>query len=127
MPYSVHQLPGGPAMRSIVVACAFALAFHDVAAAPVSLPDGNQIDKVDFERHVQALLGRNGCSAGGCHGSFQGKGGLNLSLFGYAPESDHRSLVGDAFGRRISPHDPDQSLMLLKATGQVAHGGGKRI
>src|SRR5262245_41539841 len=97
------------------------------SAAPVELPDGNRIEKVDFERHVQALFGRLGCSAGACHGSFQGKGGLYLSLFGYSPEKDHLAFTRDAMGRRISAANPDQSLLLLKATGQVPHGGGKRI
>jgi hypothetical protein len=82
---------------------------------------------VDFERHIVGLLGKLGCNAGACHGSFQGKGGLFLSLFSYAPEKDHKSLVKDAFGRRVNPSDPDASLLLLKATGVVPHGGGQRL
>jgi hypothetical protein len=97
-----------------------------VDAAPVKIP-GGQIDQVDFERHVTGLLGRSGCSAGACHGSFQGKGGLYLSLFGYSPEKDHLAFTREGMGRRINPVDPDQSLLLLKATGQVPHGGGKRF
>ncbi len=93
----------------------------------VTLPDGRTIGKVDFEKHVAGLLGRTGCSAGACHGSFQGKGGFYLSLFGYSPEKDYQSIVREALGRRINRIDPDQSLILLKATGQVAHGGGKRF
>lgn len=83
--------------------------------------------KVDFERHVVGLLGKLGCNAGACHGSFQGKGGLFLSLFSYAPEKDYKSLVRDAFGRRINLNDPAHSLVLLKATGVVPHGGGQRM
>ena len=33
-----------------------------------------------------ACFGRMGCNAGSCHGSFQGKGGFRLSLFGYDPD-----------------------------------------
>lgn len=82
---------------------------------------------VDFDRHVVGLLGKLGCNAGSCHGSFQGKGGLFLSLFSYAPEKDYKSLVKDAFGRRIDTLAPASSLLLLKATGQVPHGGGQRL
>ena len=55
------------------------------ADAAVVLPDQGTVEKVDFERHIMGLFGRLGCSAGSCHGSFQGKGGLQLSLFGYDP------------------------------------------
>lgn len=54
---------------------------------------------VDFERNVQGLLGRMGCNTGSCHGSFQGKGGLYLSLFGYSPEKDYLALTRDSMGR----------------------------
>jgi hypothetical protein len=81
----------------------------------------------DFERHVIGLLGKSGCSAGACHGSFQGKGGLRLSLFGFEPEKDHLALTRGGGGRRVNPVNPDESLLLLKATGRVPHGGGKRF
>jgi hypothetical protein len=32
---------------------------------------------------VGPLLGRLGCNGRACHGSFQGQGGFQLSLFGY--------------------------------------------
>ena len=83
--------------------------------------------KVDFERHVMGLLSRTGCNSGSCHGSFQGKNGFRLSLFGADPAKDYAALTRDLLGRRVDPLRPDQSLMLLKATGQIAHGGGQRI
>ncbi len=82
---------------------------------------------VDFERHVMGLFGRMGCNAGSCHGSFQGKGGFRLSLFGYAPDKDYLAVTRDNFGRRINRGDPERSLLLLKATGQIEHGGGVRF
>jgi hypothetical protein len=85
------------------------------------------IESVDFERHVMGLFGRMGCNAGSCHGSFQGKGGFRLSLFGYAPDKDYTAVTRDNFGRRINVADPDNSLLLLKASGQVEHGGGVRF
>ena len=96
-------------------------------SADVNLPDGKKVDQVDFERHVMGLLGRMGCNSGSCHGSFQGKGGFRLSLFGYEPAKDYLALTRDELGRRVNPVDPDNSLLLLKATGQVAHGGGMRF
>src|SRR5437764_15034644 len=94
---------------------------------PVRLPGGSELPAVDFERHVVSLFGKAGCNTGACHGSFQGKGGLRLSLFGYDPAKDFRALTRDGEGRRVNRYDPDQSVLLLKATGQVSHGGGRRI
>jgi hypothetical protein len=95
--------------------------------AAVTLPSGAKLEQVDFERHVMGLFGRSGCNAGGCHGSFQGKGGFQLSLFGYAPEKDYVSLTRGTLGRRVDTTDPDNSLLLLKATGHVKHEGGVRF
>ncbi len=98
-----------------------------VGADPVRLPDGVEIAVVDFDRHVAGLFGRLGCNTGACHGSFQGRGGLSLSLFGHDPALDFRSLTRDAMGRRVAPLDPDRSLLLLKATGRIPHEGGRRF
>ena len=97
------------------------------ARAAVELPGGTTVEQVDFERHVMGVLGRMGCASGSCHGSFQGKGNFRLSLFGYDPAKDHYALFRDGNGRRIDLADPDQSLLLLKATGQSAHGGQTRF
>jgi len=88
---------------------------------------GAPIGKVDFERHVMGLFGRLGCNSGSCHGSFQGKGGFRLSLFGYEPEKDYRAVTRDLEGRRIDRNNPDNSLLLLKSTGRVDHGGQVRF
>jgi hypothetical protein len=93
----------------------------------VRLPNGTELRAVDFDRHVASLLGRLGCNAGSCHGSFQGRGGLNLSLFGHDPAHDFQALTRDALGRRVDVLDPDRSLLLKKATGQVPHEGGQRF
>ncbi len=97
------------------------------ASAAVPLPRNATVEQVDFERHVMGLFGRMGCNMGSCHGSFQGKGGFRLSLFGYEPDKDYLSVTRDNFGRRLNPSDPDSSLLLLKASGQVEHGGGVRF
>ncbi len=97
------------------------------ARAAVKLPAGETVEKVDFERHVMGVFGRMGCNSGSCHGSFQGKGGFRLSLFGYDPAKDYLALTRDAEGRRLNRADPDDSLLLLKATGRVPHEGQTRF
>jgi hypothetical protein len=111
---------------SFIAVLALAVASAARAEA-VRLPGGAELREVDFERHVAPLLVRSGCSAGACHGSFQGKGGLRLSLFGHAPGKDYLALTRDGLGRRIDRADPDRSLLLLKPTGRVAHEGGRRF
>lgn len=74
----------------------------------------------DFQRHVVPLLGRLGCNSAKCHGSFQGQGNLRLSLFGFDFQSDHRALRADSHsesGPRLRPGDPENSLIVMKATG----------
>src|SRR5437763_1059615 len=92
--------------------------------APTSLPAA---DPVGFTRDVVPALTRAGCNSGSCHGSFQGRGGFRLSLLGFDPAADHEAIVREARGRRVFPARPDHSLLLLKPTGTVAHGGGKRL
>jgi hypothetical protein len=96
-------------------------------AGPVVLPNGATLRDVNFERHVAPLLGRHGCNTGACHGSFQGKGGLYLSLFGYSAANDFAALTRDGMGRRVNVADPGQSLLLLKPTAQLPHEGGLRF
>lgn len=93
----------------------------------VTLPNGSDLHDVDFDRHVVSLFGRLGCNAGSCHGSFQGRGGLNLSLFGYDPAQDYDALTRGAMGRRIDRFNPERSLLLLKPSGIVPHEGGQRF
>lgn len=80
-----------------------------------------------FSRHVVPLFSRLGCNAGVCHGSVKGQNGFRLSLFGVDPALDHHRIVREELGRRVNGADPDNSLFLMKATGKIAHGGGKRV
>src|SRR5262249_31001928 len=68
-----------------------------------------------------------GCNSGGCHGKSGGQNGFALSLLGFVPELDYQTLVKENRGRRLFPASPDNSLLLLKAAGGMAHGGGKRM
>jgi hypothetical protein len=82
---------------------------------------------VSFSRDVEPVLTRLGCNGGACHGSFQGRGGLRLSLWGFDPQADYAALVSDARGRRIFAGAPETSLFLLKPTLGVPHAGGRRL
>jgi hypothetical protein len=93
---------------------------------PVEVVDYDPNQKVDFLRDVNPVIAQLGCSAGACHGAKDGKAGFKLSLRGYDPTFDVRSLVDDHAGRRVNFASPDDSLMLLKATGAVPHEGGQR-
>jgi hypothetical protein len=84
-------------------------------------------DVFTFRSDVQPLFARFGCNQGACHGALSGKGGFRLSLRGDDPSLDWNSVTRDQFGRRIDVSRPDRSLLLLKATGKVAHEGGKRF
>ncbi|MEK0449147.1 MAG: hypothetical protein RL088_1415 [Verrucomicrobiota bacterium] len=81
---------------------------------------------VDFIQDVNPVMTKMGCNAGACHGAKDGKYGFKLSLRGYDPLYDVRSLKDDLAGRRLNPASPDDSLMLLKASGAVPHEGGQR-
>ena len=80
-----------------------------------------------FERDVQPLLTRHGCNAGACHGKARGQNGFQLSLLAFDNDFDHAAITSEARGRRVFPANPDNTLLLLKASGRVPHGGGKRL
>ncbi len=92
-----------------------------------TVPGSVQAADVSFERDVMPVISRAGCNAGACHGNLNGKGGLKLSLKGEDPAADLAVLTRDMLARRTSPHRPAESLVLLKATGNVAHEGGVRF
>ena len=80
-----------------------------------------------FRNHVIPVLTKAGCNSGPCHGAAAGKNGFKLTLRGYDPELDYLTLTRHAAARRIDKVEPARSLMLLKPTLAVAHGGGKRF
>jgi len=81
----------------------------------------------NFENDVIPLLTRYGCNSSGCHGKADGQNGFKLSVFGFDPLADFNSLTKEARGRRVFPAAPEHSLLLRKASGHVAHGGGIKI
>jgi hypothetical protein len=82
---------------------------------------------VNFPNQVVPVFTKFTCNSGGCHGKSSGQNGFKLSLLGFEPKEDFEHLVMEGRGRRLFPAAPDRSLLLLKATGSVPHGGGARI
>jgi hypothetical protein len=102
--------------------------FGLLASAAIAAPAASQDAQAPlFSRHVVPLFSRLGCNAGACHGAVKGQNGFRLTLFGADPALDHHRLLREFGGRRLNFQDPDASLLLSKATGQIPHEGGKRL
>jgi hypothetical protein len=88
--------------------------------------DADAKEAPSLQRHVLPLMGRLGCNGRACHGSFQGQGGLRLSLFGYDFKADFEALAkGD--NPRVDTEAADDSLVIQKPTLGTPHKGGKRF
>ncbi|EMB17134.1 secreted protein containing DUF1549 [Rhodopirellula europaea 6C] len=92
----------------------------------IRMSDGTSEEIPNFQRHVTPLLGRLGCNGRACHGSFQGRGDFQLSLFGYDFRADHAALLDPDTGR-VDTEDVAESLILAKPTDADMHEGGKRL
>jgi len=97
------------------------------STAEVIVTNHNEQIPVSFRHDVVPIFLRAGCNSGGCHGSSRGKDGFRLSLFGFDPGGDYHRLTRELVTRRLNLALPEESLILLKATGAVPHTGGKRI
>jgi hypothetical protein len=80
-----------------------------------------------FRNHVIPVMTKMGCNQGACHGALAGKNGFKLTLRGYDPEADYDTLTRVSLGRRVSLADPPASLILMKPSFAIPHGGGKRF
>ena len=106
--------------------------------AAVQVRDSALIPRLRFDRDIARILTKRGCNSTECHGRVTGEGGFKLSKNATAPREDYRWIVeGGTFhvltaetgkkAPRIRLEDPAQSLLLLKASLAVPHGGGKRL
>ncbi|MBX3746615.1 MAG: DUF1553 domain-containing protein [Verrucomicrobiae bacterium] len=89
--------------------------------------EGGEGEGPSWVRDVLPMLTKAGCSAGSCHAKPEGQNGFHLSVFSHDPRADHAEVVMEGRGRRVFPGAPDASLVMLKATGAVQHGGGRRF
>ena len=83
--------------------------------------------KLEFHNDLIPIFTKAGCNAGACHGAAVGRGGFKLSLYGGDPDSDYRAIVRQLGGRRVNLIEPESSLILLKPTQSLEHGGGMRF
>jgi hypothetical protein len=132
---SVEPDGGGGYLRAVAPGQARVVASiggHEVASVEATVaawPEGGR--PWSFRDDVLPILTRRGCNTGGCHGKAGGQGGLALSFLGYDPEADRRAIAVETSprggGRRIDSDDPETSLLLQKAAGQIPHRGGIRL
>jgi len=92
-----------------------------------------------FARDIGGIFTRRGCNGSGCHGGVKGQAGFKLSDNAVHPHEDHKWIVeGGVFQvltdepegdkqSRVNLEHPEASLLLQKATMEVAHGGGPRF
>ena len=91
-----------------------------------------------FPREIEAILTRRGCNDSTCHAGVKGRGGFRLSIYGTYPQEDYKWIVeGGTFrvltedenpkNPRVDLKQPEKSLILLKPTFSVPHGGGLRF
>lgn len=93
----------------------------------VTVEGADREQPINFANEIVPIFSKLGCNAGACHGKASGQNGFKLSLLGFEPDTDYVALTREARGRRVFPAAPASSLLLLKATGAVGHGGGKRL
>ncbi len=84
-------------------------------------------EPLDYVHDVAPVMSRFGCNASSCHGKAEGQNGFKLSVFGNDPQGDYAALVHQARGRRVFTAAPEQSLLLLKSSGEMPHEGGVQL
>ena len=97
------------------------------ATATLIVKDYSTASIWSFRNDVLPVMTKMGCNSGPCHGAAAGKNGFKLTLRGYDPSTDYYTLTHQALGRRTNPIEPARSLMLLKPTLSIPHGGGRRF
>lgn len=116
----VHPISEG--RTQLVVRCG-----DQQIAIPVAVTGIKQPEAISFKYDVQPILTKSRCNSGGCHGKAEGQNGFKLSLFGFDNESDYDAIVKEQRGRRVNLTRPETSLLLVKGTASVPHGGGLKL
>ncbi|MGB6690171.1 MAG: DUF1549 domain-containing protein [Terracidiphilus sp.] len=97
------------------------------STAPLTVSEYTTATTWSFRNDVLPVMTKVGCNSGPCHGAAAGKNGFKLSLRGYDPVTDYYTLTHQALGRRTNRIEPVRSLILLKPTATIPHGGGRRF
>ncbi len=97
------------------------------AMVPVEIKQYSAPFAWSFRNDVLPVMTKMGCNSGPCHGAAAGKNGFKLTLRGYDPDIDYYTLTHQALSRRTDRLEPAKSLILLKPTLTIPHGGGRRF
>jgi hypothetical protein len=109
------------------------------ASAAVRIENVAATHEFSFGLDIGIILTRKGCNGSACHGGVKGRGGFKLSSGALHPADDYEWIVkGGTYqvltaevkgprNPRIDIAHPEKSLILMKATGSVPHGGGRRF
>lgn len=108
------------------------------AKTTIRIEDADKPRPFTFAREVGGILTKRGCNDISCHGGVKGRGGFKLSVCGLYPREDYKWIVeGGTFrvlttdtdpkNPRINLKEPAKSLLLMKPTFSVPHGGGLRF
>src|SRR5262245_28799184 len=110
-----------------------------VTTARVRIEGSEETAPFSFARDIGRILTQRGCNAVDCHGRVKGQKGFKLSLNALYPREDYSWIVQGGTYQvltteqskprkpRIDRDKPEESLLLLKATAAVNHGGGERF
>ena len=101
--------------------------YRNLKAETVVIVQPRRTSRIDFASEVAPIFSQRGCNDTNCHGALNGQNGFKLSLFGYDPDADYEAVVHHSEGRRIDRGKPERSLLLLKPTFEISHGGGHLI
>src|SRR5262249_2058549 len=108
------------------------------AKTAIHIEEADRPRPLTFARTIEGILTKEGCNDTSCHGGVKGRGGFRLSVYGIYPREDYKWIVEGGTFRvlttdenpkysRIDLKQPEKSLLLLKPTFSVPHGGGLRL
>jgi hypothetical protein len=110
-----------------------------VATGHVRIEGSKEAQPFSFARDIGRILTQHGCNTADCHGSVKGQKGFKLSLNALYPRDDYGWIVEGGIYQVLTTHQakprkpridrqkPEASLLLLKATETINHGGGMRF
>ena len=97
-----------------------------LAVLLLALP-ASAADAPDFLREVEPVLTKTGCNQGSCHGKGLGQNGFKLSLRGFDPAADHKSLNPRVRRPADRPRRPRQEPAREQARRDRATRGGPHL
>ena len=108
------------------------------AKTTIHIENADQPRPFTFARDIGGILTQRGCNDTSCHGGVKGRAGFKLSVNALSPRDDYKWIVEGGTFRvlttdtepkipRITLKEPQKSLLVLKPTFSVPHGGGVRF